>query len=119
MMYQAPVNNVAADPVYLDVAIPAGETFDHAIPSDHTLFAYIFEGSIEGEGESEVLAPCLALFGNGDLVKLKGGDDGARAILVAGVPFKEPVARYGPFVMNTKEEISQAIEDHRRGKLVG
>ena len=114
-----PVNNVAADPVYLDVTIPSGKTFGHAVPGDHTLFAYIFEGSLEEEGKSKTLAPGLLIFGEGDLVELKGGNDGARLILVAGIPFKEPVARYGPFVMNTKEEISQAIEDHRRGKLTG
>ena len=112
-----PVNNVAADPVYLDVTIPAGETFSHTVAGDHTLFVYIFEGDLEGEGATKVLAPALLLFGDGDMVELKGGDDGARMILVAGIPFNEPVARYGPFVMNTKEEISQAIEDHRRGKL--
>ena len=101
--------------MYLDVTIPAGETFSHTVAGDHTLFVYIFEGSLEGEGAKKVLAPALLIFGDGDLVELKGGENGGRIILVAGIPLNEPVARYGPFVMNTKEEISQAIEDHRRG----
>jgi redox-sensitive bicupin YhaK (pirin superfamily) len=71
----------------------------------------------EGEDARELLAQEMAVLGGGDLLGLRGGEGGARLILVAGRPLREPVARYGPFVMNTKQEIMQAFVDYQEGRF--
>ncbi len=114
-----PVTEIAADPSYLDVTIPADAAFTHPIPRGHTAFAYVFGGSgTFGSGEAAVGQPKLAIFGDGDLIQVRGGRDGVRFLLVSGQPLGEPIARYGPFVMNTREEILQALEDLRNGTFV-
>jgi redox-sensitive bicupin YhaK (pirin superfamily) len=111
------VTGVAADPTYLDVSLPAGISFDHAIPRAHTVFAYVFEGEALFGGKS-VKSPNLIVFDEGDSVNIQAGKDGARFLLVSGKPLGEPVARYGPFVMNTEGEIRQALLDIQRGTFV-
>ncbi len=114
-----PVTEIAADPSYLDVTIPADATCTHAIPHDHTAFAYVFGGSgAFGSGAAAVGQPKLVVFGDGDLLQVRAGRDGVRFLLVSGKPLGEPIARYGPFVMNTREEILQALEDLRNGTFV-
>ncbi|MCX6030894.1 MAG: pirin family protein [Chloroflexi bacterium] len=113
-----PVTEIAADPTYLDVTIPADAAFTHLIPRGHTAFAYLFEGSgVFGDGAA-VGHPKLVVFGDGDLLQVRAGRDGVRFLLVSGQPLGEPIARYGPFVMNTREEILQALEDLRNGTFV-
>ena len=114
------VNGIAADPQYLDIALPAHGLLDHEITPGYTAFAYVFEGSAEigaAEETPGATVPCdrLAVLSDGDSVRLRAGDAPVRLILAAGRPLREPVARYGPFVMNTQEEILQAIEDLRNG----
>jgi hypothetical protein len=113
-----PIVQPATDPVYLDIGLDAGARFGHVLPAGHAAFVYVYEGALTiGDGK-RVDARHLAVLGAGDRLELRAdADDGARAILVAGRPLREPVARYGPFVMNTREEIVQAVEDFRSGRF--
>ncbi len=120
-----PILQPATDPTYLDLAIEPGATFSEPLPADHAAFLYVFEGSVrvgQGPEASTVRTHELAVLGEGAQVELSGvsaGADGktARAILVAGRPLREPVAKYGPFVMNTREELQQAFTDFQSGKF--
>ncbi|MGP8034213.1 MAG: pirin family protein [Steroidobacteraceae bacterium] len=120
-----PIAQPATDPTYLDLALEAGAKFTETLPGDYAAFVYVFEGSVrvgEGTAAKTVGAHELAVLGAGPQVQLEGitaGADGksARAILVAGRPLREPVAKYGPFVMNTNEELHQAFMDYQTGKF--
>jgi redox-sensitive bicupin YhaK (pirin superfamily) len=124
-----PVTEIYAEPEYLDATLPAGGSFEQPVPNGHTAFAYVFRG--EGEfgvvddlgyrGELDgalVNAPSLVVFDDGDLVRVRAHDSDVRFLLVSGAPLGEPIARYGPFVMNTREEIQQALRDLRDGTFV-
>jgi hypothetical protein len=117
---RGPIDQPATAPVYLDLHLDAGGAFRQTLPADHSAFLYVYEGALavgEGSGATSVLAQQLAVLGRGDEVALTATAAGTRAILVAGQPLREPVARYGPFVMNTREEIMQAVEDLRAGRF--
>jgi quercetin 2,3-dioxygenase len=111
-----PVSAVATDPLYLDVALPAGASVEVPLPEDDSAFAYVFEGAATIGGE-QVARGELAVLGNGERVDLAAGPAGARLVLIAGRPLREPVAKYGPFVMNTNDEIRQAVSDYQSGKF--
>jgi redox-sensitive bicupin YhaK (pirin superfamily) len=116
-----PVTEIAADPEYLDVTVPAGAEYVQAVPEGHAVLAYVFEGDgvFGGEGGQRVPSPRMVVFGDGDRVQAKAaGKKPFRFLLLSGKPLGEPIARYGPFVMNTKEEIEQALEDLRKGTFV-
>ena len=112
-----PVTGIAADPTYLDIALPPNTASSFPVPRGHTAFSYVFEGDGDFEGHSAA-APTLIVWGDGDLVQVRSKESGVRFLLVSAKPLHEPVARYGPFVMNTKEEIEQALHDLRRGTFV-
>ena len=120
-----PISQPATDPTYLDVGLEPGATFVQSLPADHAAFLYVFEGSLRVGTEPDaglVRTHELAVLGQGEEIRLTGvsaGADGksARAILVAGRPLREPVAKYGPFVMNTREELQQAFEDFQAGRF--
>src|SRR5262245_49113363 len=114
---RGPVTDIAADPTYLDFTLPSGTSIEYAIPRGHTAFAYVFEGS-GSFGGTEVAAPNLAVLTDGDTLEIRSGKSGVRFLLISGKPLGEPVARYGPFVMNTEGEIRQAIMDIQRGTFV-
>ncbi|MCJ7513629.1 MAG: pirin family protein [Anaerolineales bacterium] len=121
---RGPVTEIAAGPLYMDVAVePKGE-FDVTIPAGHQAIAYVFEGEgvfgLDAAGEGDpVAAVNLVVLGDGDLLRVRTGASSAvRFMLMAGAPFGEPVAPYGPFVMNTQEEIQQALADLRNGTFV-
>jgi hypothetical protein len=119
---RGPVTEIAADPTYLDVSIPPHASFSHAIPRGHTAFAYVFDGQgtfgiAEGSGTT-VAHPRLVVFGDGDHVEIRTAHRNVRFLLVSGQPLHEPVARYGPFVMNTRAEIEQALLDLRNGTFI-
>jgi redox-sensitive bicupin YhaK (pirin superfamily) len=118
-----PVSEIAADPVYLDVSLPAGGSFVQAVERGHTAFAYVFAGEgrfgVTDEGEGEAVGhPTLVVFGDGDRVEVRAAAQPVRFLFVSGKPLYEPIARYGPFVMNTAEEIEQALRDLRNGTFV-
>jgi quercetin 2,3-dioxygenase len=115
-----PANRLSTDPLYLDVQLGPAERFEVLLPPEHTAFAYAYEGAAQvGEGEDARDLPRQAagVLSPGERVVLGAGADGARLILLAGRPIREPVVQYGPFVMNTREEIEQAITDYQRGEL--
>ncbi|MCZ6604283.1 MAG: pirin family protein [Alphaproteobacteria bacterium] len=112
-----PVENRWTDPIYLDVALEMGATFSQPVPDTHNAFIYVIEGAVAvaGEildtGELGVLSPSGA-------VELAAPDKACRVLAIAGRRLDEPVARGGPFVMNTKEEILQAFKDFQDNKFV-
>jgi redox-sensitive bicupin YhaK (pirin superfamily) len=114
---QGVIRDPDTEVVYLDVALDAGTKFRLPLPASHNAFVYVFEGDAETVGQA-MPRHSLAVLGEGDEVDLGAGPQGARFILVAGKPIGEPVAQYGPFVMNTREEIEQAIADYKAGRLV-
>ena len=110
------VSEIAVAPLYVDLRLEAGRAYDADVPLGHTAFVYVFEGSTTLGGQS-VRRGTLALLGEGDSVRLEAGAEGAALLLIAGKPLGEPVARYGPFVMNTRAEIEQAFADYQAGRL--
>lgn len=105
-------------PDYLDLHLPAGTTFAHALPAGHNALVYVYRGEVTIDGQ-RVPAQRMALLANepgADGVVIAATSD-AKALLIAGCPLNEPIAQYGPFVMNTKEEIYQALNDFRDGRL--
>jgi quercetin 2,3-dioxygenase len=115
-----PIQGVTTDPLYFDVELPAGATFTHAIPSGYHAFVYPFEGSVDvgpANARRSVKTHGAGVLTDGDSVELTGGSEGGRVILLAGRPLLEPIVQYGPFVMNTREEIEQAVRDYQAGKL--
>jgi hypothetical protein len=110
------VEDPNTDVLYLDVALPPGATFQRPVPAGHNAFAYVYEGDGTLAGQA-LAAHHLAVLGQGDGFALTAGGRGARFILVAGRPLGEPIVQYGPFVMNTREEIEQAFADYRDGRL--
>jgi quercetin 2,3-dioxygenase len=114
-----PVSGIAADPVYLDVSVPAHGSFTRQIARGHTAFAYVFEGEAAFAGDDQqVLHTRLVVLGDGDYVEVVTAESPVRFLLVSGKPLNEPIARYGPFVMNTRAEIEQALRDLRQGTFV-
>ncbi|NZA26581.1 pirin family protein [Luteimonas sp. SJ-92] len=110
----------ATEPLYLDVALVPGGSWSYTLPEGHNAFVYAFEGALEiGDGpDARALAATeLAVIGGGELLAMRAGDAGARVLLVAGRPLREPVARHGPFVMNTREELMQAFVDFQEGRF--
>jgi redox-sensitive bicupin YhaK (pirin superfamily) len=115
---QGPVSAVATEPVYLDVRIPAETTVTLPLPREHTAFAYVFEGSATiGENEEDVNRGEIAVLDTGESLTVRAAATPASVIVVAGRKLEEPVARYGPFVMNTEQEIRQALLDFQSGRL--
>ena len=123
------ISDIEAAPTYLDVELDADASFEHQIEAGHNVCAYLFAGEAGFEATSKehsasdnddkyVHNPRLVIFDEGDYVRIRSGSNGARFLLISGKPLNEPIARYGPFVMNTREEIQQAIADLQRGTFV-
>ncbi|WP_432449866.1 pirin family protein [Aliiroseovarius marinus] len=133
-----PVDGIAADPLYLDISVPAGVTKRFPVDTRRQAFAYVFEGAgaftdaAPAQGvllEKEVMGHEVNIrdlsgnrtvirFGAGDEVRVQAGPEGVRFLLVAGAPIREPVAWHGPIVMNTKDELRQAMSDLRNGTFI-
>ena len=104
--------------VYQDWTIEPGADVTIPLGDDHAAYVFVFGGAVKiGDDEQVAKDGELALLGDGDAVRLRGTSERARLLLLAGVPLGEPVARYGPFVMNTELEIREAIADFRSGKM--
>jgi redox-sensitive bicupin YhaK (pirin superfamily) len=134
---KGPVDGIAADPIYLDVTVPPGKRKRLPVDTSRHAFAYVFAGSgkfcnasaplavpTEGVGWADVSPPkeadnrSLVLFDAGDEVEVQAGEDGIRFLLVSGKPLQEPVAWYGPIVMNTQEQLQQAFLDLKNGTFL-
>jgi redox-sensitive bicupin YhaK (pirin superfamily) len=113
---EGPVRDLSIDIEYFDIELAAGKGFEHATPSNYTVFAYVVDGSIEVH-ERKILQGQCAVFGDGDSVKI-GSANGSRFLFVSGEPLKEPVAWRGPIVMNTQEELDQAFEELEAGTFI-
>jgi hypothetical protein len=117
---RGPIAQPATDPLYIDLHLRAGARFDEPVAQGHNAFAYVYEGAArfgEGSDAATVQARELALLGPGDTIVVEGRDADTRMIVVAGRPLREPVARRGPFVMNTREELLQAFADLQAGRF--
>jgi hypothetical protein len=115
-----PIQGLSTEPVYFDIHLPEGGVFSHPMVNGHNVFIYTYEGSVKiGAADSaRRLKPQSAGFlSPGEQVEVAAEEGGARFLLLAGRPLREPVVQYGPFVMNTVEEIEQAIADFQSGKL--
>jgi len=119
-----PVNSgdvrLSTDPLYIDVRLPAGEIFSVPTAVGHNAFLYPYEGSarIGAAGEAKRLPHRAAgVLSDGDSLRVEAGPEGVNFLLLAARPLREPVVQYGPFVMNTREEIEQALADYRDGRL--
>jgi quercetin 2,3-dioxygenase len=134
---RGPVEGIAADPVYVDVSVPPGKRRTLPVETSHHAFAYVFAGSgrfsnasgplavpTESVGWADTSPPVeadnrsLVLFDRGDEVTVQAGEDGIRFLLVSGRPLREPVAWYGPIVMNTQEELREAFDELHQGTFL-
>jgi redox-sensitive bicupin YhaK (pirin superfamily) len=113
---EGPVRGIVTAPLMLDVALAPGASLEVPVPPGHAVFTYVFEGSVGFGGPTPVTRGYTVLFGEGDRVAASSAS-GGRFLLLAGQPLREPVARYGPFVMNTEAELQQAFADYRAGRL--
>jgi redox-sensitive bicupin YhaK (pirin superfamily) len=135
---KGPVQGIVTDPSYFDVTIPAGRSYRRSVPAGHTVAAYVIQGSglfdprndplgyeVEGknyfddlEREPGIGGENLVLFGDGEELQVEAGMEGVRFLLISGKPIREPVAWYGPIVMNTREELRVAFEELDRGTFI-
>lgn len=117
---RGPIEQPATSPLYLDATLEAGVAWEHRLPEGHNAFAYVFESEAtlgSGDEARAVASQELAILGGGDLLRIQAGTAGARVLLIAGRPLREPVARHGPFVMNTRQELMQAFVDFQEGRF--
>jgi redox-sensitive bicupin YhaK (pirin superfamily) len=118
-----PVTGIAADPIYLDLFVPARSSLSHPVERGHTAFAYVFAGAARFQDTEDtrdrlISHPQLVVFGDGDMVTVTTGEQPVRFLLVSGKPLGEPIVRHGPFVMNTKREIEETLMELRQGTFV-
>ena len=114
-----PVEGLAVAPKFVDVTLPPGSAFREPVPRGHTAFAYVDHGEVRfGPERTPVRGPALVVFDDGDLVEASASAGGGRFLLAAARPLHEPIARYGPFVMNTRAEIEQTLEELRTGRFI-
>jgi redox-sensitive bicupin YhaK (pirin superfamily) len=115
-----PVRDIIADPLFFDVSLPSNAVFRHEIVPGYTVFCYVIEGAVTGhETSGQVIRNREAvLFNDGNRVRLQAGDIQARFLLLAGKPIREPVAWYGPVVMNSQEELREAFKEYRNGTFI-
>jgi hypothetical protein len=115
---RGPIHGGSTDPYYFDVHLEPGAMFEGALPAEHNAFVYVYEGDARvGEERRPLAHRSAGLLSSGDSIRVHAGGAGARVLVLAGRPLREPVVQYGPFVMNTRAEIEQAIADYRSGAL--
>ncbi|MCX6582787.1 MAG: pirin family protein [Candidatus Aminicenantes bacterium] len=117
---KGPVRDIVVDCIYLDVTVPVNVKFEYPVRSDDTVFAYVIDGTgyFDAEQKQQADEDHLVLFTAGDHIKIIAGDRSVRFLLVSGKPIKEPVAWYGPIVMNTREELQIAFEEYQKGTFI-
>ena len=119
VVMQGPIQGITTAPLFLDVQLAPHTEFEHCIPKELNAFAYVYEGDLEiGDPMSEVPRQAAIVLGDGNGFKAKAGARGAQFIVLAALPLHEPIVQYGPFVMNTRAEIEQAIDDYQNNRFV-
>ena len=121
MALDGAIRGLSTDPQFYDLHLLAGQQVSLSLPADYNALLYAYEGSVElpaGQQAASIAVHHAAILGQGDRVQIKALTD-TKAIVLAGKPIGEPVVQYGPFVMNTPDEIEQAIRDYQAGKLTG
>jgi hypothetical protein len=115
---EGPIHGGSTDPYYLDVHLAPKASVELPLPAAHNAFLYAYDGEARvGEDRSRLANRTAALLTDGESVRIEAGEEGARVLALAGKPIGEPIVQYGPFVMNTREEIEQAIRDYQSGAL--
>ena len=114
---RGPVQGILTQPLFVDIALAASATLTLTLPAAHTAFVHAFEGAGVQVGDTWLATQELGVLGAGEQIELRAADAPTRLILVAAAPLHEPVARYGPFVMNTRAQIEQAVTDFRNGRM--
>lgn len=118
------VRQIAANPSYMDITMPINCLFEHELPTEHNVIAYVLEGEASFDNDPKdttyqsLNPPYLVTFDQGELITIHTKDKPIRFLLIAGKPLNEPVARYGPFVMNTSQEIQQTLQEIRTGTFI-
>lgn len=113
-----PIGGLSTEPLYFDLRLPAGAVVTVPTPAAHNAFLYVYDGNaVVGADARPLPHRSAGLLTPGDEVRVRAGEGGARLLLLAGKPIGEPVVQFGPFVMNTREEIEQAIVDYQAGRL--
>ena len=115
-----PVSEIVTEPEYMDVIIPPGKEFIHSVKKGHTVFAYVFEGSgyFDEENSRVIETDHLVLFEDGDKIVIRAEESQLRFLLISGMPIGEPIAWYGPIVMNNREELETAFQEYREGTFI-
>lgn len=103
-------------PLYADLTLAPGKPLEVTLPAEHQAFLYLYDGGLS-IGEEPLQRSTAALLSAGEQLRITAGDSGAGVLLLAGRPINEPIVQYGPFVMNTREEIDQTLQDYREGRL--
>ncbi|HKI74505.1 MAG TPA: pirin family protein [Pseudomonadales bacterium] len=111
-----PIRGLSTEPVYFDVVLPESGTFETSLASEHNAFIYLYEGTLT-IGDDVVPERAAGVLTSGEQLTVTAGVDGAKFLLLAAKPIGEPVAQYGPFVMNSRDELEQALADYRDGRL--
>jgi redox-sensitive bicupin YhaK (pirin superfamily) len=118
-LVRGPIQGITTAPLFLDVHLPADGHFQHRIPQEQNAFIYIYEGDLElGSPMKAIPKQAAVVLGDGDQLMVKAGSAGAQFIVLAALPLHEPIVQYGPFVMNTRAEIEQAIDDYQNNRFV-
>jgi len=112
-----PVTDIAGSPLYMDVELAPASEWQFPIPSGHTLITYVFQGEGVFSGAT-IDSPKMLKYADGDYITVKTENESVRFMLISGAPFKEPIVPYGPFVMNTIEEIQQTLKELRNGTFI-
>jgi len=118
-LIHGPIQGITTAPLFLDVHLPPNTEFEQRIPKELNAFVYLYEGELEmGSPMREVPRQAAIVLGDGDRLKVQSGPAGAQFIVLAALPLHEPIVQYGPFVMNTRAEIEQAIDDYQNNRFV-
>jgi redox-sensitive bicupin YhaK (pirin superfamily) len=120
---RGPVLGIAVDPLYLDLRLSTSARHTVRLPAGHNAFCYVYSGEgwfgvHEGQAGVRLSAGQLGVLSDGDALELRSGESPLRFLLIAGRPLREPIVRHGPFVMNTREQIAQAVRDYQSGRLL-
>lgn len=114
--FSGPIQGKPTEPLYIDLHLEPGQTFTAPVAGHLNALVYVYEGAA-GIGEAELSTNQLGRLGEGEQIVITAGAAGVRLLLLAGKPLREPIVQYGPFVMNSREEIEQALRDYRAGQL--